>query len=54
MTGGWVDSYPEDVKRIAAAGHDLGNHSEHHKNMSQLSQKTRGQKEEIDDGSMKK
>lgn len=37
MTGGWVSSYPEDVKRIAAAGHDLGNHSENHKNMSQLS-----------------
>ena len=45
MTGGWVDSYPEDVKRIAAAGHDLGNHSEHHKNMSQLSENQ--QKEEI-------
>ena len=37
MTGGWVDNYPEDVKRIAAAGHDLGNHSENHKNMSKLS-----------------
>lgn len=37
MTGGWVESYPEDVKKIAAAGHDLGNHSENHKNMSQLS-----------------
>lgn len=37
MTGGWVKSYPEDVKRIFAAGHDLGNHSENHKNMSQLS-----------------
>lgn len=36
MTGGWVDSYPEDVKAILAAGHDLGNHSENHKNMSQL------------------
>ncbi len=36
MTGGWVDSYPEDVKKIAAAGHDLGNHSENHKHMSQL------------------
>lgn len=33
----WVDSFPDDVKRIAAAGHDLGNHSENHKNMSQLS-----------------
>ena len=30
MTGGWVESYPEDVKAILAAGHDLGNHSENH------------------------
>ncbi|NLG03333.1 MAG: polysaccharide deacetylase family protein [Clostridia bacterium] len=37
MTGGWVDDFPEDVKEILAAGHDLGNHSENHKNMSQLS-----------------
>jgi len=37
MTGGWVDSYPDDVKMILAEGHDLGNHSENHKNMSQLS-----------------
>lgn len=36
MTGGWVEKYPEDVKKIQAAGHDLGNHSENHKNMSQL------------------
>ncbi len=37
MTGGWIEKYPEDVKSIAAAGHDLGNHSENHKQMSQLS-----------------
>ena len=37
MTGGWVDSYPEDVKKIYEEGHDLGNHSQNHKNMSQLS-----------------
>ena len=37
MTGGWVESYPEDVRAILAAGHDLGNHSENHKNMSQIS-----------------
>ena len=36
-TGGWVESYPDDVKAVLAAGHDLGNHSENHKNMSQLS-----------------
>jgi peptidoglycan-N-acetylglucosamine deacetylase len=37
MTGEWVSKYPEDVKEIAAAGHDLGNHSENHKQMSLLS-----------------
>lgn len=37
MTGGWVEKYPDDVKMILAEGHDLGNHSENHKNMSQLS-----------------
>lgn len=37
MTGGWVKAYPEDVKKIYEAGHELGNHSENHRNMSQLS-----------------
>ena len=37
MTGGWVESYPDDVRAIYEAGHDLGNHSQNHKNMSQLS-----------------
>lgn len=38
LTGGWVESYPEDVKAILAAGHDVGNHSETHPNMSELSE----------------
>ncbi len=37
MTGEWVDKYPEDVKAIAKAGHNLGNHSENHKRMTELS-----------------
>ena len=37
MTGGWVEKYPEDVKKILEDGHDLGNHSENHRQMSQLS-----------------
>ena len=37
MTGGWGGAYPGDVKMIREAGHDLGNHSQNHKNMSQLS-----------------
>ena len=34
MTGEWVEKYPDEVKAIYAAGHDLGNHSENHKNMA--------------------
>ena len=45
MTGGWVENYPEGVKAILAAGHDLGNHSENHKNMSRLSDEQK--KEEL-------
>ncbi|HHU72689.1 MAG TPA: polysaccharide deacetylase family protein [Clostridiales bacterium] len=45
MTGEWVGHYPDDVKAIAADGHDLGNHGENHKHMSQLD-KTK-QSEEI-------
>jgi len=37
MTGDWVSKYSDEVKAIYEAGHDLGNHGENHKNMSQLS-----------------
>ena len=37
MCGYWVDKYPEEVQKIAEAGHDLGNHSATHPHMSQLS-----------------
>lgn len=33
----WVDKFPDQVKDIADRGHDLGNHSATHPNMSQLS-----------------
>ena len=45
MTGGWVSTYPDMVKEIYNRGHDLGNHSENHKEMSKLSASE--QKEEI-------
>lgn len=32
----WVEEYPDDVKAILAAGHDLGNISDSHKHMPQL------------------
>lgn len=35
LCGYWVEKYPEEVKKIAEAGHDLGNHSATHPHMSQ-------------------
>lgn len=37
MTGEWVSNFPEDVKAIYEAGHDLGNHSGTHPDMTTLS-----------------
>lgn len=37
MTGEWVKAFPEDVKEIQKRGHDLGNHSQNHLQMSRLS-----------------
>lgn len=45
MTGGWVESYPDCVKQLVEKGHDLGNHSEHHYDMTGLSSSE--QREEI-------
>ena len=38
ITGEWIGKYPEDVKKFVAAGHDVGNHGENHKQMSRLSE----------------
>ncbi len=37
LVGDWVDKYPESVKDIAERGHDIGNHSNTHPYMTQLS-----------------
>lgn len=37
MTGGWVDANPNCVKTLVEKGHDLGNHSEHHYDMTKKS-----------------
>ena len=37
VVGAWVDKYPESVRQLAAAGHDIGNHSNAHPHMPQLS-----------------
>ena len=37
LVGIWVDKYPELVKEIYARGHEIGNHSDSHPQMSKLS-----------------
>ena len=36
VVGSWVDKYPESVKQLSEAGHDIGNHSNTHPHMPQL------------------
>ncbi len=38
VVGSWVDKYPESVKALADAGHQVQNHSNTHPYLSQLSQ----------------
>ena len=45
MTGEWVEKYPEGVKILVEKGHDLGNHSATHPDMTTLSKEK--QKEQI-------
>ncbi|NLJ86552.1 MAG: polysaccharide deacetylase family protein [Firmicutes bacterium] len=37
LGGYWVEKYPEYVKKIAAAGHEIGNHSYSHPHLNSLS-----------------
>lgn len=36
VTGEWAEKFPEDVKKIAAAGHEIQNHSDAHPHVNQL------------------
>lgn len=40
LVGIWVDKFPSQVKDIAKRGHDIGNHSSTHPNMSELSKES--------------
>lgn len=37
VVGDWVDRYPESVKALSDAGHEIMNHSDKHPHMTQLS-----------------
>ena len=36
VVGGWVDKFPESVKQLSDAGHEIMNHSDTHPHMTQL------------------
>lgn len=38
LVGDWVKKYPGSVKKIAKKGHDIGNHSDTHAHLSQMSE----------------
>ena len=42
LVGDWVDKFPDDVENIAAKGHDIGNHSDTHPHLPQLSEEKAG------------
>lgn len=46
VVGGWVDNYPDSVKSLSDAGHEVMNHSATHPHMTQLSPEK--MKEELD------
>lgn len=37
VTGEWADKNPDAIRAIDTAGHEIGNHGNHHKHMPQLS-----------------
>ena len=37
LVGSWVDMYPKSVEEIYARGHEIGNHSDTHAHMTQIS-----------------
>ena len=45
VVGGWVDKFPESVKQLSDAGHEIMNHSDTHPHMTQIS--TEKMKEEV-------
>ena len=40
LVGQWVDKYPESVRALAEAGHEIGNHSDTHPHLTQCDGET--------------
>lgn len=47
VVGSWVDKYPESVKALHDAGHEIMNHSDSHPHMTKLSEES--MKKEVDE-----
>ena len=54
VVGSWVDKYPESVKALADAGHEIMNHSDSHPHMTQISESTMKKEVEACDEKIKK
>ena len=37
FTGGFADKFPDDIKKLSDAGHEIGNHSDSHPHMAKMS-----------------
>lgn len=51
VVGGWVDKYPESVKQLSDAGHEIMNHSNTHPHMTQISEEE--MKKEVEECDLK-
>ncbi len=54
LVGGWVDQYPEKVKLIHEKGHEIGNHSDRHPDMTKISKDKIIQEIDINDSKIRK
>jgi polysaccharide deacetylase family sporulation protein PdaB len=54
VVGGWIDQYPDKLKEIYKRGHEIGNHSNKHPDMTKLSKEKIIQDIDIDDAKIRK
>ncbi|AWI06947.1 polysaccharide deacetylase family sporulation protein PdaB [Clostridium drakei] len=54
LVGGWVDQYPEKVKNIHEKGHEIGNHSDRHPDMTKISKDKIIEEIDINDSKIRK
>ncbi len=53
LVGGWIDQYPDKVKAIHEKGHEIGNHSNKHPDMTKISRDKMIQEIDINDAKIR-